>query len=59
MPAPTFPLTRISFLIAQAIASITVAHAQTSEQVLPQVIVTDTTPKRDNASAIGGLAVRH
>jgi iron complex outermembrane receptor protein len=55
MPAPTFPLTRISFLIAQAIASITVAHAQTSEQVLPQVIVTDTTPKRDNASAIGGF----
>ena len=55
MPAPTFPLTRISFLMAQAIASITMAHAQTSEQVLPQVVVTDTTPKRDNASAIGGF----
>ncbi|MFT5533473.1 MAG: iron complex outermembrane receptor protein [Burkholderiaceae bacterium] len=55
MPAPTFPLTRISFLIAQAIASITIAHAQTSGQVLPQVIVTDTTPKRDASSAIGGF----
>jgi iron complex outermembrane receptor protein len=55
MPASTFPLTRISFLIAQAIAGIAVAHAQTSQQVLPQVIVTDTTPKRDNASAIGGF----
>ncbi len=55
MPAPTFPLTRISLLIAQTIASIAVAHAQTSEQVLPQVVVTDTTPKRDNASTIGGF----
>ena len=55
MPAPTFPLTRISLLIAQTIASIAVAHAQTSEQVLPQVVVTDTTAKRDNASTIGGF----
>ena len=55
MPAPTFPLTKIAFLIAPAIASIGIAHAQTGEQVLPQVIVTDTSAKRDIASAVGGF----
>ncbi|MEB0136479.1 TonB-dependent siderophore receptor [Actimicrobium sp. CCC2.4] len=51
MTAPNFSLTRISFVIAQALASIAVAHAQTSQQV----IVTDTTPKRDAASSVGGF----
>ncbi|MEC5215685.1 iron complex outermembrane receptor protein [Actimicrobium sp. GrIS 1.19] len=56
MPVSRFCLTPLSLLIAQAFALPSLAHAQTADQILPQVIVSEPLLRAGNGSArVGGF----
>ncbi|GAA4028826.1 TonB-dependent siderophore receptor [Actimicrobium antarcticum] len=61
MPVPNLRLTRIAFLVAQSLLVASAAHAQTAtlttEQTLPQVVVSETALPRDTGrnASVGGF----